>query len=91
MDCLAWATSGMALATLVLAIATWVMASYVKKASREDTEAHNTDRAIDERMHRIGHLIELAHLEAEYLKGIKQDTKNLLDPIKQETIAKLKP
>ena len=91
MDLNTSATLGMAAATFLLAVATSVMAGFVWKTGKDDTESHKKDRITDERMHRIEHLIAFAHLEAEYLKGLKQDTQDALDQIKGEIIAKAKP
>jgi hypothetical protein len=90
MDLDTWATFGMTFVTFLLAIATSVMAFFVWKASKEDAVCHQKDRITDEHMHRIEHLIAFAHLEAEYLKGIKQNTQDTLDQIREEIITKAK-
>ena len=80
----------MAGATFLMAVATFVMAYRVKKAGKEDMEAHKRDRELDARMHTLEHIVSLAHLEAEHLGGLKGDTQKALDEVKEEALKRLK-
>ncbi|MBA7690432.1 hypothetical protein ES703_98958 [subsurface metagenome] len=83
-------TSLMAAATLAMAIATFVMAQKVKKASKEDTKAHHEDREKDEAMHTREHIIALAHLEAEQLPGgLRANTNKALGIVKKKVFETL--
>ena len=79
----------MAVATFVMVFATFLMVKRVKKASEDDTKAHKEDRELDAKMHSFEHVISLAHLEAEQLKGLKPDTAQALAKIKKEILKRI--